>query len=509
MADPLFIEEELDWWGDVTPISTAPVVAVPRRRRRPPPRTLAGDLRRLSAWFENRSPIPVPAAGLLALALVAALAVVVRLAFTGADAQAPAATPAAAPVRAAAPASPAPVPAAKTAEPALLKEGARGAAVSDLQVALTALELFSGADGDYGPTTAAAVAAFQGSNGLAPDGVFGPATAAALQEALWERVQVDAATAGAGIAAAERDGRLEPATAEEARAAVAATVEAVGTQSPGRGAVLGLVLEDVAAAADTYTAGAAALFRELSANVRALGEAPPAFEGAGVSDAAGIVYRHVRDHGYRFHPLASFAKLNTLSKQGRVEEAGRLAAALVARGVRRGNTLLWEYRFPFGGPEVWTSGFTQAVAAQALARTGKQLGDQTLADTAAAAFRAIPRDLTLPVEGGDWIQEYSFSSMAVLNAHLQSIVSLLEYVELSGNEGARAYVTSLDETARTALDRFDTGCWSLYALDGKAATPGYHTYHVELLQRLGRRTGEPEYRETGVRWRGYLEAGGC
>ena len=37
----------------------------------------------------------------------------------------------------------------------------------------------------------------------------------------------------------------------------------------------------------------------------------------------------------------------------------------------------------------------------------------------------------------------------------------------------------------------------------------YHTYHVHLLERLGRLTRDPVYRETGQRWRGYLDAGGC
>ena len=59
------------------------------------------------------------------------------------------------------------------------------------------------------------------------------------------------------------------------------------------------------------------------------------------------------------------------------------------------------------------------------------------------------------------------------------------------------------------LDEFDTGCWSLYSLGGKAASSMYHTYHVHLLERLGRLTRDPVYRETGRRWHGYLDAGGC
>ena len=432
------------------------------------------------------------------------LAVVLRLSLGGEDAPAPA--PAVAPGPSTATA--APVPAEATAPKSrLLKPGAQGPVVSDLQAALTALGLHSGADGDYGPATAAAVASFQASSGLAADGVAGSDTTAALHEALVERAEEDAAAVEAGIASAADAGRLDPATAERARAGVAATVEAIRTQAPGRAAVLGLVLRDVAAVADGYTENRAALFEELDANVEALAAAPPQIMQASVADGAGVVYRYFPDHGYQFHPLASFGTLNGLVRQGEREKARRLAEALVARGVRSGKALLWQYRFPFGGPDVWTSGFAQATAAQSLAATGQLVGDPELVDAAAAAFRAIPRDLTLRVGGGDWIQEYSFSDMAVLNAQLQSIVSLREYVGLSGDEDARAYVAGLLATTTELLPSFDTGCWSLYSLDGNPATDSYHAYHVRLLQRLGHSTGEPALRDAGARWRGYQTAG--
>ncbi len=293
------------------------------------------------------------------------------------------------------------------------------------------------------------------------------------------------------------------------RPRLAGAARALRSQQPGRAAIIGLVLRDVAGAADGYSTARGPLFAELRAGVKRLRTAPPEIREASVSDGSGIVYRFFPEHGYRFHPLASFSRLNTLARQERAEEAVRLARALVARGVRSGNALLWQYRFPFGGPEVWTSGFAQAAGAQALARAGDLLGDPSLLDAAAASFRAIPRSLTLPVAGGDWIQEYSFSSIVVLNAQLQSIVSLREYASLSGNGEAEAFVAGLSRTTQSLLGEFDTGCWSRYSLDGSAATPAYHAYHVKLLERLARQTGDAAWRETGARWRGYQDAGGC
>jgi hypothetical protein len=66
-----------------------------------------------------------------------------------------------------------------------LKTGDSGAQVTTLQQSLTTLGYAPGAaDGNFGPTTAAAVGAFQRANNLADDGVVGPATATAINDAV-------------------------------------------------------------------------------------------------------------------------------------------------------------------------------------------------------------------------------------------------------------------------------------------------------------------------------------
>jgi len=76
---------------------------------------------------------------------------------------------------AAAPAAPVAVRAASS--NATLRQGARGAAVVDLQQRLGGLT----ADGVFGPLTRGAVVSFQSGRGLVPDGVVGPLTWGALQ----------------------------------------------------------------------------------------------------------------------------------------------------------------------------------------------------------------------------------------------------------------------------------------------------------------------------------------
>jgi D-glucuronyl C5-epimerase C-terminus len=180
----------------------------------------------------------------------------------------------------------------------------------------------------------------------------------------------------------------------------------------------------------------------------------------------------------------------------------RLAAALLARGVRSGDALYWEYDFSYhGGPVPWRSGFAQAVAAQALARAGVRLRDPLLAAAAAASFRGLRRTLLMPLGGGSWIREYGFTREVILNAQLQSIISLESYAAIAKTAAARRVTRDLVVAAQTLLPRFDLGCWARYELGGAAATRRYQTYHVELLRRLAATHTEPIWRETYVRWR--------
>ncbi len=76
-------------------------------------------------------------------------------------------------------ASSAPAPAPASGMPTL-RQGARGAAVSQLQNRLRAHGYNVSVDGDFGPRTADAVRSFQRAKGLGVDGVVGPATWAKL-----------------------------------------------------------------------------------------------------------------------------------------------------------------------------------------------------------------------------------------------------------------------------------------------------------------------------------------
>jgi D-glucuronyl C5-epimerase C-terminus len=308
-----------------------------------------------------------------------------------------------------------------------------------------------------------------------------------------------------GLERATAHGHLDPGEAARYRRIAAHAVKEAPKLPSLRAATLRGVLRDVAAQWRGYTEPRAlALFSMLAVNEHELAVRPLPRSGTDVLGPGGVVYRFVPGHGYGFHPLANFARLNKLVLGGDRHGAAELASALVARAVVTGQRAVWEYPFPFGrGKPPWTSGMAQAVAAQALARAGSLLGDPVLLDTADAAFRAIPGRLVRQLPSGPWIELYSFDRLAVLNAQLQAVISLTDYAELSGSADASVLAGRLQTAAQALLPSFDTGYWSLYALDGRESPLAYHDYVIELLRRVAARTDDDSWRDVAERFEAY------
>jgi hypothetical protein len=339
------------------------------------------------------------------------------------------------------------------------------------------------------------------------------ATADALREALVLWAAERTLSIREGLVAAEEDGDLsEEALGRNGAIAMEAALQ-LARMPADRAAALSAVMTDVATQADVYDRPrAAALFGMLEVNARHLARKPLPAPGTDVVGADGTIYRHHADHGLQFHPLANFARLNRYVAHENLSRARTLAAALRARAVPADGGLVWEYYFPFGGPARWTSALAQAAGAQAFTRVSLALDDDAAARAAKGAFGVIPETLARPLAGGTWVKEYSFSDMAVLNAQLQSLVSLTEYATDLGDDRAVAFTTALSVAARAMLEDLDTGSWSDYSIGGSEASQHYHCYHVDLLRRLVE--ADPANASTWsryrARWQGYADArGGC
>ncbi len=236
---------------------------------------------------------------------------------------------------------------------------------------------------------------------------------------------------------------------------------------------------------DSYTSPRAlALFAQLEQNLSYFETHRVPDTPVDVSDAEGVVYRWFPYKGFEFHPLASFSALANAASQHDAERTQALASALLDRAIPRGRRLIWEYSFSFGsGRPPWASGMAQALAAQALARAGALLGDPSLTAAAARAYAPSPTSCSTrpPVCGSGCTAS---DREVVLNAQLQTIVSLHEYGATTGNAGASALAQRLEAAAKALFPRFDTGDWSLYELRGAHASLGYEQYVTELLGKV-------------------------
>jgi hypothetical protein len=157
----------------------------------------------------------------------------------------------------------------------------------------------------------------------------------------------------------------------------------------------------------------------------------------------------------------------------------------------RAGGLAWEYYFHFeGGQPPWISGMAQAVAAQALSRAGTLLADPTLTAASQRVYKTVS-SLTRAAPTGPWIRLYAFNDDTVLNAQLQTIVSLQDYSTQTNDPGAASLAAELQSATIGLLPRFDTGYWSLYSLGGAEAPLDYHKFVVRLLTTLSKRTLDP------------------
>lgn len=338
------------------------------------------------------------------------------------------------------------------------------------------------------------------------------ALAAALAVALLAVLPAGSATRPAspaliklGLARAVSAGRLTPDEAAGYRAEVARAQAEAKRLPPLRAKVLDGVLVDVAALRGSYTRPRAlTLFSTLAVNTDWLATHALSGSHPDLAGDDGAVYRWFWSHGYVFHPLANFAKLNSRAAAGDLEGTEELSTAVLARAVPSGQALLWEYDFPFAsGRAPWTSGMAQSVAAQALARAGDLLSDTALLDAADAAYAAVPGLLSPSSPAKPWIALYSFDRTPVLNAQLQAALSVGDYAAISGDPAADALATRLTAGAEALLPRFDTGYWSLYSLRGDESPLDYHDYVIALLRKLATRTGDTAWSEAADRFYAY------
>ena len=314
----------------------------------------------------------------------------------------------------------------------------------------------------------------------------------------------DAGAISRGLRSAVAAGRLSRAEAAEYRAVVRRARAAIGRLSGSRRTIVARVLRQVRLQAGAFNRPRAlALFSMLEQNATYLSRRGLPANETDVVGKYGIVYRVGWGYGLQFHPLANAIALNAHLYAERRQRALQLASALAARMVPRRNGAVLEYYFPYaGGAPPWASGMAQAIGAQAFARTGRRLTAPDFFVSAKQAARSVPGSLTMQVSTGPWVRLYSFSRLVVLNAQLQSALSLVDYGRIADDVEAIGLGDRMEDAARNLMSRFDTGHWTNYS-PGQEAPLKYHLYHVELARSLAQRSNADFWQAAAVRFNRY------
>jgi len=233
-----------------------------------------------------------------------------------------------------------------------------------------------------------------------------------------------------------------------------------------------------------------------------------------------LLFQHYAGEGLQIQPLANFGKANGLYTQclhpskGKPCERGKLQTLLdellPLKSVRSGY-YTWEYFFPFdGGRPPWVSGLAQATGIEMLARSAQLYGNPAYSQLAGQMLGAFqqspPAGIRVSKDGGNHYLIYSFAPhYYVLNAFLQSLIGLFDYIKLTGDQTAQQLFDAGNTAALKEVPRYDTGKWALYSLPNKeVSTYGYMSLVTGFLDGLCQRTGTPEYCSTAKRWHGYL-----
>jgi hypothetical protein len=144
---------------------------------------------------------------------------------------------------------------------------------------------------------------------------------------------------------------------------------------------------------------------------------------------------------------------------------------------------------------------------QSLGRASEMLGDPSLRDLATRALglfdQGPPAGVRSDTPNGAFYLIYTFApDMKVINAHLQAVIGLYDFAQLTGDPHAQALFQAGDAEARASLPQYDTGKWSLYDLTHESDL-SYHRLTTTFLNNLCSRLGVAIYCDEAQKFKDY------
>jgi hypothetical protein len=320
------------------------------------------------------------------------------------------------------------------------------------------------------------------------------------------RDAIDALLAQGAIDQPTRDARQA-----ELRTALRVYKSLSGTRALQLGGVIANT-DAMAAAGQLVPGRLGPVFATLDANVDWWQHGPLLTSGQRVSVGdSPLIWQYYAGQGIQLQMLANFGKANALWSAKNKTALRALLDALVPLAVDRGGWPAWEYYFKFGGGSPpWTSSISQGTAVQVLGRAGQLLADPALTAQGAAALAAFeqapPNGVRVDTDSGPFYVIYSFApGLRVINAHLQALVGLYDFAQITGDARALGLFQQGDAEAQAVLPQYDTGLWSMYDQNHESDL-NYHKLVTTFLGNLCKRTATPVYCDVEAHFKADLTA---
>lgn len=228
-------------------------------------------------------------------------------------------------------------------------------------------------------------------------------------------------------------------------------------------------------------------------------------------DDAGLPLTQIGDKEFVYFPIAIFQyglgcyDCYLLSGETEYIQKALNTADWALTEIRKDGS--WDCFSPLKSERYTVSSMGQGEGASLLFRAYKSTGKRTYRD---AAFRAIDFMLADMNHGGTsfyekeelFLEEYpQHPKRSVLNGWIFSLFGLFDaaLVDSSYMDAFEKGVATLSKT----LSQYDNGYWSLYDLEGRIASPAYHSVHITLLRALSDISGERLFEDFAVKFEHY------
>lgn len=237
------------------------------------------------------------------------------------------------------------------------------------------------------------------------------------------------------------------------------------------------------------------------------------FDSAGVPK---VVYEGTL--GEKYNPVAVAEYVIRAIKENDTSDCGNINNSinwLISRQVKLNDSAVIYYCYfdwpKYGMKSPWRSAMSQGRSAQAFISVFTRTGDSVYLDYARRAIYALytPVDqggVSYFDSSGIWYEEYADDSCPesrVLNGMCVVLISLDDYYKITGDPQVSYLFSEGVRSLKSNISHFEERGNSYYDILRNQASPWYHTFHIQLIGELYKRTGDPVFRVYQEKWTSY------